>query len=123
MNGSRMLATAAVLGAIAVALGAFGAHALKARLDAQSLEWWETGIRYLFYHVPAIALCGLLARPDRSPRLAFAAFLIGIALFTGTLCAMALTGARWLGAITPIGGTALIAGWLLLLPHCRRSAT
>ena len=61
-------------------------------------------------------------RPDRSPRLAFAAFLLGIALFTGTLCAMALTGARWLGAITPIGGTALIAGWLLLLPHCRRSA-
>lgn len=121
MTGSRILATTAFLGALAVALGAFGAHALKQQLDTQALDWWDTGVRYLFYNLPGLALCGLLARPDRQPRAAALSLITGMAIFSGTLCAMALTGVRWLGAITPIGGVLLIVGWLLLIPHCRHS--
>lgn len=120
MNAPRILTMTASLGALAVALGAFGAHALKQTLDAQALEWWDTGVRYLFHNLPGLALCGLLARPDRQPRAAALSLIAGMAIFSGTLCAMALTGARWLGAITPIGGVLLIAGWLLLIPHCRQ---
>jgi uncharacterized membrane protein YgdD (TMEM256/DUF423 family) len=123
MTKSRIFSIAAVLGALAVTMGAFGAHGLKARIDAEALEWWDTGVRYLFSNLPALLLCGILATPQRQPRLAAWLLLIGIAIFTGTLCVMAVTGMRWLGAITPIGGLALIAGWLLLLPHCRNSGT
>lgn len=121
MHAPRILKLTACLGALAVALGAFGAHGLKQMLDAEALGWWDTGVRYLFYTLPALALCGLLARPDRQPRLAALALLLGVAIFSGTLCVMALTGIRWLGAITPLGGVLLILGWLLLIPHCRQS--
>lgn len=120
MHASRILATTAFLGGLTVALGAFGAHGLKGHLDAQALEWWDLGVRYSFYNLPGLALCALVARPDRSPKLAAWSLLLGILIFSGSLCAMALTGARWLGAITPIGGVALILGWLALIPHCRQ---
>jgi uncharacterized membrane protein YgdD (TMEM256/DUF423 family) len=121
MQGPRILTITACLGALGVALGAFGAHGLKQLLDAKELEWWDTGVRYLFYNLPGLGLCGLLARPDRQPKLAALALLAGTTIFSGSLFAMALTGVRWLGAITPIGGVLLIVGWLLLIPHCRHA--
>ena len=111
--------TALVMGALfafaAVALGAFGAHALKARLSADALAIWQTAVLYHGWH--ALALFGvgavLLARPDAAP-LAWSAWLFaaGIVLFSGSLYALAFTGVKALGAITPVGGVLFLAGWL-----------
>lgn len=111
------LTLAALLGGLAVALGAFGAHALEARISAQLLQTFETGVRYHFYH--ALALIAVVAAVARWPHatLAVAAgwlFVAGIVVFSGSLYLLALTGIRWLGAITPIGGVAFIAGWVCL---------
>ena len=108
----RLVAAGACLAAVAVALGAFGAHALKDRLDAEALGWWQTAVTYLLPHAVAVLALGLASRP----RLALPAWLLGggAALFAATLFAMALGAPRWLGAITPLGGTMMIAGWLLL---------
>ena len=100
-----------------MALGAFGAHALEGRLDPDLLAAFETGVRYQFYHVAALATAAWAAsrQPDR--RLAPAAgvlFILGIVLFSGSLYALALSGERWLGAVTPLGGLAFIGGWLCL---------
>jgi uncharacterized membrane protein YgdD (TMEM256/DUF423 family) len=107
----------ALLGFLAVALGAFGAHALKGRLSPEAMAWFQTGIQYHGWHVLA-ALVALvfwrIARAETGFRLAAVAFLVGIAIFSGSLYAMALTGARWLGAVTPIGGVAFLVGWLAL---------
>jgi uncharacterized membrane protein YgdD (TMEM256/DUF423 family) len=105
-----LLVTGALLAALGVALGAFGAHGLKAVLSPEALGWWQTAVQYQMWH--AIALVALsVVRPGRT-----APFLLGsgILIFSGTLYAMALTGARWLGAITPVGGSLLILGWLVL---------
>ena len=103
---------AGVTGAIGVALGAFGAHGLEGRIsDPHLLEVWDTAARYHLVH--ALALCGVAAHPRR-PAVAGAAFVVGIVLFSGSLYVMTLTGARWLGAITPLGGLSLIGGWLVL---------
>ncbi|WP_300975411.1 DUF423 domain-containing protein [Sphingomonas sp. LHG3406-1] len=107
-----LIAAGALLAAVAVAFGAFGAHALKGRLDAEALGWWQTAVTYLLPHAVAVVAIGLSAR---SP-LALSGWLLagGAALFAATLFAMALGAPRWLGAVTPLGGTAMIAGWLLL---------
>jgi len=103
---------AGAMGALGVALGAFGAHGLKGVVtDARLLEVWETAARYHLIH--AVAL-GLVAAHPRSPAWAGALFVAGILLFSGSLYTMTLTGARWLGAVTPVGGLCLIAGWLVL---------
>jgi uncharacterized membrane protein YgdD (TMEM256/DUF423 family) len=107
----------AVMGGLGVALGAFGAHGLKGVLTPDMLANFETGVRYHMYHVFAmIAAAFMLSRaPDSG--LATAAgwlFLAGTVVFSGSLYLMAFTGMRWLGAITPIGGAALIAGWVCL---------
>lgn len=100
--------------AIAVGAGAFGAHALRARLEPRLLEAFETGARYQMYHAFAMVVAAwILARGDS--RLAVAAgwlFAAGTLLFSGSLYAMALTGVRALGAITPAGGVCFIAGWV-----------
>jgi len=111
--------TALVMGALfafaAVALGAFGAHALKARLSADALAIWQTAVLYHGWH--ALALFGvgavLLTRPDAAP-FAWAAWLFaaGTVLFSGSLYALAFTGVKALGAITPVGGLLFLAGWL-----------
>jgi uncharacterized membrane protein YgdD (TMEM256/DUF423 family) len=107
----------ALLGFLAVAFGAFGAHALKGRLSPEAMAWFQTGIQYHGWHVLA-ALVSLLfwriAPAETGFRWVTVAFLAGIAIFSGSLYAMALTGARWLGAVTPIGGVAFLAGWLTL---------
>ena len=101
---------------LAVALGAFGAHALRQRLSPEMLAVFEVGVRYHVYH--ALALFAVAWVADRSPgSLAQAsgwAFTLGIVVFSGSLYLLSVTGVRWLGAITPIGGTAFLAGWVLL---------
>ena len=115
MRSRRILALGAGLGALGVALGAFGAHALRARVTPEDLAIFETGVRYQMYH--AVALLGLAAWVDRSPspKLGWAAwcFGLGVAVFSGSLYLLVATQQRWLGAITPLGGVALIAGWVL----------
>ncbi len=116
MTARQVLGLGAVLGALGVALGAFGAHALKARLSPADLATFETGVRYQLYH--AAALLGLAAWIDRSQssKLGWAArcFGLGVAIFSGSLYLLVATQQRWLGAITPFGGVALIAGWVLI---------
>jgi len=114
-----LVAAGAINGAIAVAAGAFAAHALKARLDARSLEVFETGARYQMYHALAIVLCGLLVQPRAgqewsalgSAQTAGWIFQVGIVLFSGSLYALALSGVKGLGAVTPFGGVAFLVGW------------
>jgi uncharacterized membrane protein YgdD (TMEM256/DUF423 family) len=109
-----------VLGAVSaflsVAAGAFGAHALKARLPADLLTIFETGARYHMYHSLGLIAIGLVAQQRPSPLLSGAgwAMLAGIVLFSGSLYALALTGVRGLGAITPLGGLGFLAGWAML---------
>lgn len=106
----------ALSAALAVAAGAFGAHALKTRLSAELLAVFETAARYQLYHALALlAVAALLPRWPAPPlRAAGWLFLIGTVLFSGSLYLLALTGTRWLGAITPLGGLCFIAGWLSL---------
>lgn len=103
-------------GFIGVALGAFGAHALKSRLDPDLLATFEVGVRYQMYH--AFALLAVAWAQTRWPGAVLNAsgwlFVAGTLIFSGSLYALSLSGLRWLGAITPIGGLALLAGWLCL---------
>jgi uncharacterized membrane protein YgdD (TMEM256/DUF423 family) len=110
------LAAAAISAAISVAGGAFGAHALKARLSADLLAVFETGARYQMYHAIGLALAAWAAARFPGPAAAWAGwlFLAGTVLFSGSLYALALTGVRALGAVTPLGGVAFIAGWVAL---------
>ena len=113
----RFFAAAGALSAcIAVAAGAFGAHALKTRLSAELLATFETGVRYQMYHALALlAVAWVLTRwPTAPARAAGWLFLGGTVCFSGSLYLLSLTGARWLGAITPLGGLAFLAGWLAL---------
>ena len=115
---------AALSGALSVALGAFGAHALEARLSADLLGTFETGVRYQFYHTLALlAVVVAIVRWPASnlPVIAGWLFIAGIVVFSGSLYLLVMTGTRWLGAITPIGGVAFIAGWLLLALAAWRS--
>ena len=106
----------AVFGALGVAAGAFGAHALKARLAPEMLAVFETGVRYQLVHALGLLAVGWAAGrwTSGAVRAAGWMFVVGVFLFSGSLYAMCLTGVRVLGAITPIGGVAFIAGWLLL---------
>jgi uncharacterized membrane protein YgdD (TMEM256/DUF423 family) len=105
----------ALLGAVSVMAGAFGAHGLASRLDAHSLDLWETAARYLMYGSFALVLVGLFGRQGAVRGVGGAGWclLAGSLIFSGTVAVIALGGPRWLGAITPIGGTLLIAGFLL----------
>lgn len=111
-NSPLWLRMVALTGFIGVALGAFGAHGLKEHLASipNAAVWWEKAVLYHLTHTAAAI--GALALGSR--RLPIGLFLFGILVFSGTLYLMALTNIRWLGAITPIGGTALLAGWLAL---------
>ena len=111
------------LAALAVAIGAFGAHGLKSRVSADDLVIFETGVRYQMYHSLALILLGLIGVNFQSNIVQLPAilFLAGIIIFSGTLYLIPLTGLRWFGAITPIGGTALILGWIVLIFNLIRS--
>jgi uncharacterized membrane protein YgdD (TMEM256/DUF423 family) len=111
------LLTAAVAGFLAVAFGAFGAHALRARLSPDMLAVFETGVRYHMYHALALMLTSAAIGhlgPARLLEWAGWLFTAGIVLFSGSLYALALTGVSTLGAITPVGGLAFLGGWACL---------
>jgi len=113
MKSRTMLVTAALLGGLSVAIGAFGAHALKPILITNGrLETYELAVRYQFYHVFALLVIGLLS--DRIKGLTAAAVLMitGIAIFSGSLYILSLANQPMWGAVTPIGGVCLIAGWM-----------
>jgi uncharacterized membrane protein YgdD (TMEM256/DUF423 family) len=108
---------ASLSGAIGVALGAFGAHALKNRLTTERLQTFETGVRYQMYHVAGLLGAAFASGqwPGSSlPVWAGWAFVVGTGLFSGSLYLLVMTEKRWLGAITPFGGVAFIVGWILL---------
>lgn len=110
-------ALASLMAGLAVALGAFGAHALKSRLTADRRETFETGVRYQMYHALGILAAALAAGQWAASSWASAAawlFVTGILLFSGSLYLLVFSGRRWLGAITPLGGIAFIAGWVCL---------
>ncbi|MEO1350308.1 MAG: DUF423 domain-containing protein [Cyanobacteria bacterium J06635_15] len=117
MTARLLIAIASLLGALSVAGGAFGAHALKDQLTEKALATFETGIRYQMYHALALLLVGLLLQQQpESSGLANVgwAFIIGVVIFSGSLYGLSLSGIKILGAITPLGGVAFIAGWLML---------
>lgn len=106
----------AILGGLTVAMGAFGAHALDARLTPDDLAIYDTAVQYMGFHALALlALQGLGAvLPRVAVRPVTVLWFLGVVIFTGSLVLLVLTGPRWLGAITPIGGTLLILGWAWL---------
>lgn len=109
---SPLIALGALNAAVAVGAGAFAAHGLRDRLDPRGLEVFETAARYQMYHAIAIVLAGILA--TRGAQAAGWIFQAGVVLFSGSLYVLALTGVKGLGAITPLGGVAFLAGWLWL---------
>ncbi|MDP1827136.1 MAG: DUF423 domain-containing protein [Archangium sp.] len=117
----RLAFLTAFLGFLGVALGALGAHAVKGAVlglpDAvDRLAWWEVGARYHLFHAFAVGLVAVMSAhvTSRFPNLAAGLFTLGIILFSGSLYVMALTGVRTLGAVTPFGGIAFLAGWIAL---------
>ena len=110
------LSIGSISGALAVMLGAFGAHGLKGKLSEKMLANYMTGVEYHFYHTFALLAVGLLAMHFQSRLLSASGwvFIIGIMIFSGSLYVLALTGITKLGAITPIGGLFFIIGWILL---------
>jgi uncharacterized membrane protein YgdD (TMEM256/DUF423 family) len=112
----RFFSLGALSGLISVAAGAFGAHALRARLTPEYLAVFETGARYQMYHaLGLLAVAWAMTRwPGPLPLWAGWLFVVGSMLFSGSLYTLALTGTRWWGALTPLGGVAFLAGWLCL---------
>src|SRR5690349_15386337 len=118
------LATGGTNALLAVALGAFGAHALKGRADAEMLAVWHTAVEYQIFHALGLLAVGLVAmRLPQSRQLRWSGrlMLAGIVLFSGSLYALALTGERWVGALTPIGGFAFLAAWMLFVAAVLRA--
>ena len=112
----KWLATAAISGFITVALGAFGAHALKMVVPPSDIAIWQTAVQYQMCHSLALLAVALMGQSlgRRATAWIGALFAVGILLFSGSLYTLVLTDTRWLGAITPVGGTAFLLGWLLL---------
>lgn len=119
----KYLIIGALFAGLGVAAGAFGAHALEARIAPDLLAVYETAVRYELVHALALLVVGLAV--DRWPRAGWERvgwlLVAGTAIFSGSLIALALTGARWLGAVTPAGGLCLLAGWVLAVQSAFRS--
>lgn len=116
------LPVGAVLGALAVALGAFGAHAMKSSYDEAALKTFEVGVRYQMYHALALVGCGVLQALGFRTKAAAMLFVAGVLLFSGSLYGLALADLRWLGPVTPLGGVAFLAGWVALAIGSRKRA-
>ncbi|MCH2449420.1 MAG: DUF423 domain-containing protein [Gracilimonas sp.] len=113
-NPKILIAIAAILLALAVAAGAFGAHALKNVLSAERLETWQTAVQYHAWHALGLMLIALIGvQFDLAITWPASLILAGIVIFSGSLYVLCLTGIGWLGAITPIGGVAFILGWIV----------
>ncbi|MBK6283380.1 MAG: DUF423 domain-containing protein [Draconibacterium sp.] len=111
-----ILMTASILLALAVAIGAFGAHGLKSHISVEMMQIYKTGVEYHFYHALGLLFIGVLSVSYPSGLLNWSAIMlaVGIILFSGSLYVLAITGINWLGVITPFGGLCFIAGWVLL---------
>ena len=121
-SSERFSTLGAALGALGVAAGAFGAHALRDRVEPRHLAVWDTAAEYLLWHALALVLVGLLIRQGsvraRPIRVAGRALSFGVVVFSGSLYVLVLSGVGWLGAITPVGGVSLIVGWGALAYAC-----
>lgn len=115
MNNRWILALGGLLVALATVSGAFGAHALQTRLSPERLDIYETAVRYHFFHALGLLAIGLAARTIDAPALRWSAVLVvaGIVLFSGSIYALSFSAPRFIGIVTPIGGVALIAGWIV----------
>jgi uncharacterized membrane protein YgdD (TMEM256/DUF423 family) len=111
---ARPATIGAWVGLIGVAAGAFGAHALRARLDAAHLQTFETAVRYQMIHALALLVAGFTRGPGRARTMVVGLFSAGTLVFSGSLYALALGAPRWVGILTPFGGLALMGGWLAL---------
>ena len=127
MNSNSTLTIAAILGALGIIIGAFGAHSLPQILSELSetdlLErktWLETGVRYHMYHVAALMVLALAGQQWGNMQWVSRLWILGVLIFSGCLYAMSLTGIRVLGAVVPLGGLSLMAGWILLAIKSRR---
>lgn len=119
----KWISIAAVSGFLCVALGAFGAHSLKGILDLYGKDIYETAVQYHMFHTLALLVVGTLqaSHPTCKLKPAGWSFIIGMVLFSGSLYVLAITGIKWLGAITPVGGMALLVGWAgLFYAVCRK---
>jgi uncharacterized membrane protein YgdD (TMEM256/DUF423 family) len=114
--GKTFLILGGLFGFLGVGIGAFAAHMLKPKLTPELFDIFEVGVRYHMYHALAIVAVGLAAAqwPESGVGLAGCLFAAGIMVFSGSLYVLAITGTKWLGAITPIGGVAFLAGWAVL---------
>ena len=112
-----ILVTAALSLALAVIIGAFGAHGLKSRLSPEMMDIYKTGVEYHFYHALGLLLVGILSvqMPSSIMNLSALFLFLGIVIFSGSLYVLAMSGIKWIGAITPIGGLCFITGWILLV--------
>lgn len=117
MMQKLFIITACVFGLFANVLGAFGAHALKSKITPSLLTAYQTGVQYQFTHSLALLLLGILLFHVQNIWITASgyAFIAGILLFSGSLYVMSITGIKWVGAMTPIGGLSFILGWLLLI--------
>lgn len=127
-SSETLFVVVAVVGALAVALGAFGAHGLKGFLETaadgpQRLQWWTTAAHYHLVHALLAAVFALLSSRSSKARTGIGLCCVGVLLFSGSLYAMTLTNVKVLGAVTPLGGLAFIAAWLWLAPTARASTT
>lgn len=122
MHPRNLLTLGAASGFLTVAFGAFAAHGLKARLPTELLAIFQTGVHYQGLHALALLACGLWAmqQPSRALNLAGWGFAVGTLVFSGSLYLLAMTGERWLGAITPLGGLAFLFGWCCLVVAARQ---
>ena len=123
-QAEKILITGCLLAGLAVAIGAFGAHGLKAiLLENGRTDVFETAVKYHFYHAFAIIIVGLLAERQWKKwyRWSFVCFLIGVLFFSGALYVLAITNQAILGAVAPIGGTSLMVGWILLATGIRKA--
>lgn len=116
MKNRNILLAGAVFMALAVLLGAFGAHALKKILSPEMLTIYHTGVEYQFYHALGLLIIGVIGFQIKSKLIGWAGILLtaGIILFSGSLYVLAFSGIKGLGAITPIGGISFVAGWIVL---------
>ena len=123
---SNYIKLAALLGAAAVAIGAFGAHGLESILEAnQRADTFETAVKYHFYHALAMLAVGIWYRfepTNKQLKFSLISFVIGILIFSGSLYILSLTGITWLGAITPLGGVSFIIGWIFIFIGAKKTA-
>jgi uncharacterized membrane protein YgdD (TMEM256/DUF423 family) len=122
MQSRTVLIIGGITGLLAIMAGTFGAHGLKEHVTAELLNTFEVGVRYQMYHALAMLACaGLMPRLGKCAPAAIICWTLGTVVFSGSLYALAITGQRWLGMVTPVGGVLMIVGWALLIAATMRA--